>query len=563
MVGGHYDTVSAAPGANDDGTGVAATLELARVFSQFEWPLDVYFGFWNAEEIGMVGSKEVAEIYSDRGIDILTYYNIDMILVEDIEAPADERVLLAYSGSAMNYGTLTKAMSMNFGKNLIKLLEGSELSVWGRSDHQSFLSEGYQDVLFAYESGSARDTAYHSPSDVWDNPLYNYTVAIDLVAAVGASMAYTLARAHEQSMISPFQGRLRNGEPQSFYIPITTVTEIQVRGSWSGGELSFALQNHLGVTIENFNSEIQESNYRSIVNFTYPGNGIQRLKITGPQTSDVRFNLEVAYETDLNTDGTNDSDQFWLDSSLFLLDDDSDNLSNGLETIIGTSLSSNDSHSDTMPDFWEYSYGTFPLIDDADSDPDRDLLVNRLEYLAGSLPLLSDTDSDSIPDGWEYHNGTNVILPDANLDPDSDNVTNYQEYRHGTLPNKADTDSDLIPDNFEIYYGLNPTVNDAMLDADEDGLDNLYEFLHGTSPRSSDSDFDSLPDGYEIENGLNPLVNDASEDLDLDGISNLDEYLMGSNPRVNEAVNQIVILLGTMGMMIGLIFLVSKKVLAK
>jgi hypothetical protein len=563
MVGGHYDTVSAAPGANDDGTGVAAALELARVFSRYEWPLDIYFGFWNAEEIGMVGSKEAAEILSDRGIEILTYYNIDMLLVEDIDAPSDERVLLAHSGTALNYATLAKAMSKNFGKNLIKTLEGGDFSVWSRSDHVSFLSEGYDDVLFAFESGSARDTAYHSHTDVWDNPLYNYTVAIDLVAAVGASIAYTLSRAHEQAMISPFQGRLRNGEPQSFNFPITANTEVQIQGSWTGGVISLAIQNHLGDTIENFTSEVEENGFGSIVNFSYPGAGIRSIIISGGESDDIRFNLEILYETDLDADGTFDSDQFWCDSTLFDLDDDSDNLSNGLELVIGTSSTSNDSDSDTMPDFWEYTFGTLPLIDDAESDPDRDLLLNIDEYAAGSFPLRADSDSDSLPDGWEYHNGTNVLLPDEDEDPDMDELSNYQEYRHGTLPNSADTDSDTMPDNYETRFGLDPTMNDAALDADGDGLVNIQEYFLGTSPRSVDSDSDMIPDAFEIENGLDPLVNDAEDDLDMDGINNLDEYLAGSNPRVNEAINNAVLISMTIGIMVAIIVIVSKRVLEK
>ena len=56
MVGGHYDSVGGAAGANDDASGVAATLELARVMSKYNWPLDIYFGYWNAEEVGLLGS---------------------------------------------------------------------------------------------------------------------------------------------------------------------------------------------------------------------------------------------------------------------------------------------------------------------------------------------------------------------------------------------------------------------------------------------------------------------------------------------------------------------------
>ncbi|MHA1614876.1 MAG: M28 family metallopeptidase, partial [Candidatus Thorarchaeota archaeon] len=71
LVGGHFDSVPGAAGANDDGTGVAAMLEIARVMSQYEWPLDIYFGAWNAEEIGLLGSREVAHEFRIRDIDIL------------------------------------------------------------------------------------------------------------------------------------------------------------------------------------------------------------------------------------------------------------------------------------------------------------------------------------------------------------------------------------------------------------------------------------------------------------------------------------------------------------
>jgi hypothetical protein len=511
----------------------------------------------------MVGSKEVAEIFADREVDILTYYNIDMLLVEDIHAPVNERVLLAHSGTAMNYATLTKTMSLNYGKNLIRTMEGGDLSVWGRSDHVSFLSEGYKDVLFAFESGAARDTAYHSPSDVWDNPLYNYTVAIDLVAAIGASMAYTLARAHDEPLTSEFQGRLREGAPQIYYFPITADTEIEIQGTWNGGTISLELQDQTGSTVDVFDSELSDSSFGSVVNFSYPGSGIYSIVISSEVASDIRFNLDIMYETDLNMDGIYDSDQFWLDAALFNLDDDLDNLSNGLETIIGTSPTSNDSDSDTLPDYWEYIYGTIPTVDDAEADPDRDLLCNLDEYTVGTFPLIADSDMDSLNDGWEYHNGTDALVPDQDADPDFDGLTNYQEYRHGTLPLSSDTDSDSMPDNFEVLYDLDPTVDDSMLDEDQDGLENLQEFIHGTSPRDSDSDNDLMPDGYEIENGFDPLVDDAGNDTDQDGKSNLDEYLSGTNPHVNESLNQTITLVAILGIMVVIVVIVSKKVLAK
>lgn len=532
MVGGHYDTVPAAPGANDDATGVAATIELARVMSAFSWPLDIYFCTWNAEEIGLVGSHEVAKIFDEWNIEILAYYNIDMLLVEDTDAPRDERVLLGYSGAAMNYAIVTDHMSQIYGKNLIKSLEGPEMNVWGRSDHASFLSEGFSSVMFAFESGLYRDTAYHTSSDTWDNSLYNYTVAIDAVASIGASMAITQARAHDEPTSKSFTGRLRGDQPSTTSIPITTTTGVEIKGSWIGGGFTAEVISPQGLVVQAF--DIDDTNGSGVIgNYSAEGRGVYSISLSGHEGSDTCYSFEVLYDTDLNLDGIQDRHQFWLDPSEFQKDDDGDSLSNGLETIIGTSPASSDSDSDYLPDLWEYTYGTDATRADADEDPDGDYLDNAAEYEAGTHPLLRDSDGDLIIDSWEVVNGTDALIDDADQDPDGDTLTNYEEYVLGTLPLSNDSDSDQMPDGFEVAYAFDPKRNDAGLDGDGDGLSNLEEYLLGTNPRNSDSDSDLMPDSFEILYGLNPWVNDAMDDPDLDGVSNLEEYLRGTNPRID------------------------------
>ena len=51
-----FDLESKAPGANDDGSGVAAVLELARIMSKREWKNTIVFIAFTAEEEGLVGS---------------------------------------------------------------------------------------------------------------------------------------------------------------------------------------------------------------------------------------------------------------------------------------------------------------------------------------------------------------------------------------------------------------------------------------------------------------------------------------------------------------------------
>ena len=59
MVGGHYDSTSygsTAPGADDNASGTASVLEIARILSQYEFNYSIIYCAWSAEEIGLYGS---------------------------------------------------------------------------------------------------------------------------------------------------------------------------------------------------------------------------------------------------------------------------------------------------------------------------------------------------------------------------------------------------------------------------------------------------------------------------------------------------------------------------
>jgi Zn-dependent M28 family amino/carboxypeptidase len=81
MVGGHLDSVPEGPGINDNGSGVAAVLETAvQLGSEPAVRNAVRFGFWGAEEIGIVGSKKYIESLNVEQLkDIALYLNFDMI----------------------------------------------------------------------------------------------------------------------------------------------------------------------------------------------------------------------------------------------------------------------------------------------------------------------------------------------------------------------------------------------------------------------------------------------------------------------------------------------------
>lgn len=87
IVSGHYDSrtvnrcdgASFAPGANDDGSGTAAVLELARVMSAFEFDATLLFIVFAGEEQGLFGSRHYAAQARARGDQIIAMVTNDVI----------------------------------------------------------------------------------------------------------------------------------------------------------------------------------------------------------------------------------------------------------------------------------------------------------------------------------------------------------------------------------------------------------------------------------------------------------------------------------------------------
>ncbi|UCH03952.1 MAG: M20/M25/M40 family metallo-hydrolase [Candidatus Thorarchaeota archaeon] len=451
MVGGHYDSVPAGPGANDDGTGVAAALELARVMSQYDWPLDIYFGFWNAEEIGLLGSREVAQEFQSRGVDILIYYNIDMLLVVDSGAPSDELVLIVYNHDVEGgyhvtqfWADLTKMMSHNLGEGIIKPVPYLDFPLWPNSDHASFLTEDYERVLFAFESGFfTDDTDYHQPTDVWNNTAYNYEVATETVASIGASMAFAMSQQYGEKTVVEYTGSVSVGDSEEYYLVMSMPTSI---------EIDVAVNNEAAISLLDpddllvvSNSELGTAGIlEATVDTSVSRMGLHRLIVDNTGNFEVAYTLRIEYNSDIDGNDVSDSEHLWFDTATMALDSDSDSLHDILEIIYGTDKNDPDTDEDTMTDGWEIENGLNPLSDDSSLDPDDDMLSNLQEFLQGTDPNLNDTDSDSMPDNWEVQNGLDPLSDDSSLDPDGDTMTNLQEYLSGTDPHEYNVPFTLV-----------------------------------------------------------------------------------------------------------------------
>jgi Peptidase family M28 len=87
VVGAHYDSrvsdvldaTSDSPGANDDGSGTAAVIELARVFARVPLEATVVFVAFAGEEQGLYGSDHFAQLAQENGWNIQGILNMDII----------------------------------------------------------------------------------------------------------------------------------------------------------------------------------------------------------------------------------------------------------------------------------------------------------------------------------------------------------------------------------------------------------------------------------------------------------------------------------------------------
>lgn len=80
VLGAHLHSVPAGPGINDDGSGTSLILELAKALSHFSTNLKVRFGWWGAEENGLLGSRFYVNNMTNTEInDLLLYLNFDMV----------------------------------------------------------------------------------------------------------------------------------------------------------------------------------------------------------------------------------------------------------------------------------------------------------------------------------------------------------------------------------------------------------------------------------------------------------------------------------------------------
>ena len=177
VVGSHYDhlgmggegsgsrrpdTLGVHPGADDNASGDAVVLELARHFKKARPARSIIFAFFGAEEQGLVGSKQFLEWmkHDDRRRinlpktkdGIVAMVNLDMV-----GRMRDKAMSVSGTGTSSSFKAMVEEVAEQTGLHVACIPDG-----YGPSDQASFVAQDIP-VLFLTTGGHME---YHTPADV-------------------------------------------------------------------------------------------------------------------------------------------------------------------------------------------------------------------------------------------------------------------------------------------------------------------------------------------------------------------------------------------------------------
>lgn len=179
VIGAHLDAISynqnyqlqtLAPGADDNASGVAVMIELARICHEnnLHFRRDIHFMAYDGEELGLFGSYIDAKKRTQAGEKIAIMLNNDMVSYQ----PDDNwRVLLHWYNNALDIVSRAADLCTQYTDIDPVIPSSSENENSQYSDSYAYFQYGFR-AVFAIEYTFS--TSYHSVNDVWDSNNYAY-----------------------------------------------------------------------------------------------------------------------------------------------------------------------------------------------------------------------------------------------------------------------------------------------------------------------------------------------------------------------------------------------------
>ncbi|MBB5079824.1 M28 family peptidase [Nonomuraea endophytica] len=218
MLGAHLDSVAAGPGINDNGSGSSALLEIALTLAAQRPTVTkhVRFGWWGAEEQGLIGSRYYVQNGGSAGVE--AYLNFDMTgspnpgyFVYDDDV-ALQRLFNDYYTSI---GVQTEPERIGDGRSDHASFKNAGVRVGGVFTGASERKTAAQAAKWGGQANQSFDRCYHSACDTYPSNIN--TTALDRNADAAAHALWTLAVGQSQQndysiAVSPASATLQPGQ---------------------------------------------------------------------------------------------------------------------------------------------------------------------------------------------------------------------------------------------------------------------------------------------------------------------------------------------------------------
>jgi hypothetical protein len=226
VLGAHYDSISTdftngqvdAPGADDNGSGVAALLEIARILAPQSHRATLLFVAFAAEETGRQGSQAFVKSYlqaQEPPIAVRGMINLDTIGSEvGPNGEIDHQTIRLFSAEPNDSTSrqlarqLALIISTYLPDEVNPVLQSAEERVGRWGDHQSFSEAGYPAVRII--QGLEDPARQHSPRDTFDNVQPGY-----LMRTTRAALASAIILADGPTPPGDLALRALVGDPQT------------------------------------------------------------------------------------------------------------------------------------------------------------------------------------------------------------------------------------------------------------------------------------------------------------------------------------------------------------
>ena len=172
---GNYYVTAQVPGADDNASGVAVMLELARIChaNKIQFSRNIHFMAYDAEEFGLWGSEADAYKRSKAGDKIALMMNNDMV---SNPPDGDWRLLLRWYDNAVDVLMRASSICEQYTDLLPVTLPDSENMLRAtRSDSYSYYEYGFRAT---YASEYTYPSTYHTAYDVTDSCNYAYLAEV-------------------------------------------------------------------------------------------------------------------------------------------------------------------------------------------------------------------------------------------------------------------------------------------------------------------------------------------------------------------------------------------------